>query len=504
MSQREHWLLPEEPYPTYDSYLEAVGASAIEQARSADPIQILDELQHSGLRGRGGAGFPTGTKWRTLFEHPCREKFVVCNAAEGEPGTFKDRYLLRRNPYACLEGMAIAAQILGARRLFIGIKASFAPELARLRSARDELDARGHLEGLTIEIVEGPNEYLFGEEKALLRFIEDGVPLPREADRPPYEEGLFATSASPNPALVNNVETFSHVPGILRAGGASFREIGTPDTPGTLLVTMSGDVARPGVFEVEAGVPLRTLIDEYAGGSVTPMRFVMSGISTAPLPASKVNTPVDFASLALAGSGLGSGGFIVVGEQHSVPRIAQAVARFLYVESCNQCTACKHGLRTASRAIDELFDPRTATPDDPPRALFGARSAPQGNRCYLPVQGSIVIPALMQRYAELFDAQLAEPARPSKPFLIPILADYDEERSEFLLDPRSSRKQPDWTYEDAPPDPTLPEPTTAGPLSVPLKPDLAATLVERAQAEGRPLDALVDELLRDQLRARPD
>ena len=132
---REHWLLPDEPHLTYGAYLEAVGSSAVERARAMDPKVILDEVLHSGLRGRGGAGFPTGVKWRTLHDHPCRERSVVCNAAEGEPGTFKDRYLLRRSPYPCLEGMIIAARVIGARRIFLGIKASFTLELERLRAA---------------------------------------------------------------------------------------------------------------------------------------------------------------------------------------------------------------------------------------------------------------------------------------------------------------------------------------------------------------------------------
>ena len=497
---REHWLLPDEPHPTYGAYLESVGSSAIERARAMDPKVILDEVLHSGLRGRGGAGFPTGVKWRTLHDHPCRERSVVCNAAEGEPGTFKDRYLLRRSPYPCLEGMIIAARVIGARRMFLGIKASFTLELERLRAALGEMASRGHLDDLDLEIVEGPGEYLFGEEKALLRYIEDGIPLPREAERPPYEEGLFASAASPNPALVNNVETFAHVPSIVRAGGASFRELGTHDTPGTVILTLSGDVTRPCVIEVEAGRPLREVLDEHAGGATGGgVRLVRSGVSTAPILADKLDTPVDFGSLALIGSGLGSGGFVVVSEARNVPRVAQSVARFLYVESCNQCTACKHGLRTTSKAIDELFDPELATLDDVERALFGARSAPQGNRCYLPVQGSILIPALMKRFAADFQAQLADPGRASEIFPIPLLIDYDEERGVFVYDERWVNKRPDWSFGEEPvgkPLETVP-PTEA--LAVHLKPDLATALLERAREDDRPLDTVVDEILRERM-----
>src|SRR5690606_26709447 len=185
--------------------------------------------------GRGGAGFPTGTKWAAVAHHECPTRQVVCSAAEGEPGTCKDRWLLRHDPYAVLEGMLIAAHVVSAEQLFVALKASFEPERERLERALSEMRDAGVLDGLKIEIVTGPEEYLFGEERALLEVIEGGDPLPREAHYPPYEKGLFATATSPNPAVVNNAETFARVPGIVRAGAASFRELGTHDTPGTLL-----------------------------------------------------------------------------------------------------------------------------------------------------------------------------------------------------------------------------------------------------------------------------
>lgn len=441
-----HALLPEKPYESFESYRRALGGSAVEQARDVDPDEILAEVQRSGLRGRGGAGFPTGTKWSTIRRHSCETRSVVCNAAEGEPGTFKDRFLLRRNPYAVLEGLLVAARVVETRKIFIAIKASFTREIERLRRAVRETTAAGLFKGIELKITEGPDEYLFGEEKALLNVIEGGDPLPREAHYPPYEWGLHATLQSPNPALVGNAETFAHVPSIVLHGGESFRAAGTADTPGTILVTLSGDVAKPGVYEVPAGTPLRRIFEEEGGGPRRGRRFkaALPGVSAGVIPA-------DFGSLKKIESGLGSAGFILIDDAASIPRVAQAVARFLYVESCNQCTACKHGLRTASGALDELFDPKTAKPDDLEQAVYGARSAPQGNRCYLPVQGSVVIPSLMARFKEEFDAQLARPSESGPAWILPKIADFDEDASAFQVDPRQAFKNPDWTFSVTPP-----------------------------------------------------
>jgi NADH-quinone oxidoreductase subunit F len=185
-----YYLLPDPPYSHYDSYLESNGPSAVLIARSLSPPEIVNQITRSGLRGRGGAGFPAGVKWKTILNHPCPKRYVVCNAAEGEPGTFKDRYLLRKNPYAVLEGLLISAHVVGAKTIYIGIKGSFHREIDRLSQAIHEMRNAELLSEVDIEISSGPGEYLFGEEKALLNQIEGGLPLPREAHYPPYEKGL--------------------------------------------------------------------------------------------------------------------------------------------------------------------------------------------------------------------------------------------------------------------------------------------------------------------------
>ena len=386
------------------------------------------------------------------MNHPCRVHDAVVNAAEGEPGTFKDRWLLRHNPYAVLEGLLIGGHVIGARGLYIGIKATSTAEIARLNAAIAEMSEAGHLGGKEIHVTQGPEEYLFGEEKALLEVLEGNEPLPREAHYPPYEKGLFATSLSPNPALVNNAETFAHVPGIVLQGAESFRRLGTANTPGTCIYTLSGDVQQPGVYEREAGTTLRELIHDAAGGprEGRKIKAILSGVSAPVITPNRLDTPADFASMELAGSGLGSAGFMVFDDSRSMPRLAQAVARFLYVESCNQCAACKHGLRTASEALDGLFRAPTGKVDDYLRALYGARSAPQANRCYLPVQGAKLIPSLLETFEAEFDAHLAGADSAAEPILIAQIRDFDRESGTFELDQRQTRKQPDWTYTEEP------------------------------------------------------
>ena len=504
----DHSLLGSKPYSSLAIYRAATGADSVTLARAAVPATILDEVAASGLRGRGGAGFPSGTKWKTIAKHPCPIRMVVCNAAEGEPGTFKDRWLLRRNPYAVIEGLLIAAHAVGARAAYVAVKASFAPEIARLENVLAEMQAAGVLGEVPVTLVRGPEEYLFGEEKALLEVIEGNDPLPRPADEPPYERGLFAMPGSANPALVSNAETFAHVPSIVRHGAASFREVGTRDTPGTLLFTVSGDVQKPGVYERPAGIPLRELFEDVAGGprAGRKLKAALSGVSVAPISAERFDTPADFGSLALIGSGLGSAGFVLYDDAASMPRVAQMAARFLFVESCNQCSACKHGLRTASEALDGIFNARGAkNPDLLAHARYGALSAPQGNRCYLPAEGAALIPALLSRFAGEFAEQLRQPERAAAAVPIPKIVDWDETSRNFVLDERQQSKRPDWTYEPphAPPHaPSRPAalPHDRGHMGVPLPSELIAALRSRAERDAVAIETLVERALKEWLQ----
>lgn len=445
-------LLPERAYPSYKAYLDARGESAALKADGLGPDRVLREVIDSGLRGRGGAGFPTGRKWTTLREHACPTRHVVCNAAEGEPGCFKDRWLIRMNPYAVIEGMLVAAQVVGAERLFIGMKASFEKERARLAEAAAEMRALGLFADFELTIAPGPEEYLFGEEKALLEVIEGGPPMPREAHYPPFERGLFATAESPNPCLVNNAQTYAHVPSIVVHGGEGFARTGAPDTPGTLLFTLSGAVQRPGVYEVESGTPLAEVFERCGGGAPDGRRWkaALQGVSVGVIPAERFDTPATFDALAEIGSGLGAAGFILVDDATPMPRVAQMAARFLYVESCAQCPACKEGLRMASTGLDRLLAGEGAESGGLDPVIEGARHAPQGNRCYLPVQASRLIPSLVGLFPGEFEAARRGELAASAEFAVPKFVDFDEARSAFVPDAKQGLKEPDWTYRTAP------------------------------------------------------
>src|SRR3954466_15663841 len=247
-------LLLDPPHTTLADYRAAGGGTALERASARGDEWVLDELTRAGLRGRGGAGFPAARKWRSVRDGGAAlgDRFVVANGAEGEPGTFKDRPLLQTNPYQVIEGLSVAAFVVGAREAFVAVKASFRAEIATLERALREMADAGLLCDAPVTLVAGPEEYLFGEEKALLEVIEGNDPMPRWL--PPYLHGLFATTpqegwsgtdrpntddvVGSNPTLVNNAETFANVPLVLARGADWYRTIGTDDTPGPLLCTV--------------------------------------------------------------------------------------------------------------------------------------------------------------------------------------------------------------------------------------------------------------------------
>ena len=276
---------------------------------------------------------------------------------------------MRANPYQLLEGVAIASLAVGAKEVFIAIKRTFNREIAALERAMDEMRDAGMF-GSPVSLVLGPDEYLFGEEKALLEVIEGNAPLPRQL--PPYQYGLFATALqlgwaaheaepgttptrSVNPTLVNNVETLSNVPHILAKGAEWFRSFGTDLSPGIVVCTVVGDVTRPGVGEVELGVSLGDAIERIGGGvpDGRSIKAVFSGISNPVLVAADLDTPLSYEAFAAIGSGLGAAGFIVYDDRTCIVELAHAFSRFLYVESCGQCPACKLGTQAITERLAE-------------------------------------------------------------------------------------------------------------------------------------------------------
>jgi NADH-quinone oxidoreductase subunit F len=454
-------LLPVRPFASLSDYLAAGGGQGMAAARARGADWVLTQLDRSGLRGRGGAGFPAGRKWRSVREGGAElgDRYVVANGAEGEPGTFKDRPLMRQNPYQVLEGLSIAATALEAREAFVGLKASFEPEIDALTRALAEMADADLLCDAPISLVGGPEEYLLGEEKALLEVIEGNDPMPRWL--PPYLHGLFATTPaegwSPglgpieaadvtgsNPTLVSNVETLANVPLILGRGADWYRSIGTSQTPGPLICTVVGDVVHAGYGEIEPGTALGTVIDRLGGG-VRPGRAVkamLCGVSNPALTAEALAAPVSYEGLAAAGSGLGSAGFVVYDDTRSMVAVARMVSRFLYVESCGQCRACKNGCGEITRRLDKIAE-RAGELHDIETIGERLRGVTDQNRCFLGEEEQRVVSSLLRTFPEEFVAAI-DSDTPIEALAIPKIVDISDGQARY--DERQSRKQPDWTY----------------------------------------------------------
>ena len=463
-------VLPASPYQSLADYVAAGGGAGLTAALAVAPDVVIGELEASGLRGRGGAGFPTGVKWRTVasYASPLASTTVVVNAAEGEPGTFKDRAIIDANPYAVLEGALIAAHAVGATTIVVATKARFTAQVARLRAAVTELREAGLVEGIELRLVEGPAEYLFGEETALLEVIDGRAPFPRIA--PPFRRGVDevpVTESDPigasglsapvqmaetdagsdaPPTLVDNVETMANVPAIIARGADWFRSLGTPSSPGTLVCTVTGAVRRPGVGEVPMGTSLRDVIDTIGGGLVPDrsLRAVLVGVSSAVITPDKLDTALTYEAMAAIGSGLGSGGYVVVGDDASPVGIAAGISRFLAVESCGQCTPCKQDGGEIATLLDDLAK-GTGQGDHLARIDNRLATVADGARCSLGRQHQTVVTSVIAAFRSDFEARQGATAEPVDVLLMAELVALDDGGAH--LDESFAGKQPDWTYD---------------------------------------------------------
>ena len=458
------FLLPETPLESLDEYLATeVGGLGIKRATELGPSGTIEEVRRAGLRGRGGGGFLTGRKWAGVVSQQGTHRYLVCNGAEGEPGTFKDRALLRANPYQLVEGVLIAALAVGADEAFIALKASFRREIERVTAAVREMQEAGICHDCQVTVVEGPDEYLFGEEKALLEVIEGNDPLPRLF--PPHEHGLFATAPQTgwvakdpepghrgrhesNPTAVNNVETLSNVPHVLARGADWFRSMGTDESPGNLVCTVVGDVVAPDVGEVELGTPLGQAIDAVGSGlpAGRQVKAVFSGVANAAVTAEHLDVPLTYEGFAAIGSGLGAGGFIVVDDTACMVEVARCFSRFLYVESCGQCPPCKTGSGEITGHLERI-EAGEGTDRDLTEMGAWLDKVTDGNRCYLAVEEQVLISSIVRAFPEEFEEHvlLGRCPRP-RPMTVPKLVDLTGGRA--VLDERQARKRPDWTYGD--------------------------------------------------------
>lgn len=344
-----------------EEYIAQDGYSALAKALSSmTPAEVVDEIKKSGLRGRGGAGFPTGIKWELAYKQDDPEKYIVTNADEGDPGAYMDRSLLEGDPHTVIEGMAIAAYSIGASKGFIYCRAEYPIAIKRLQIAIKKAKQAGLLGknilgsdfSFDLEIRMGAGAFVCGEETALLNSIEGKRGEPRKKPPYPAQKGLFG-----KPTVINNVETFANVPFIISEGAEKFRRIGTETNPGTKVFSLAGKVITTGLIEVPLGISLRKIIYDIGGGIPDGKKFkgaLMGGPSGGVIPASKLDTPIDYESLNEIGSMMGSGGLIVMDEDSCMVDIAKFFLKFTVDESCGKCTPCREGTRQMLELLEQI------------------------------------------------------------------------------------------------------------------------------------------------------
>ncbi len=396
-----------------DTYLAHEGYVALMKAIEMSPEQIIDELKLSNLRGRGGAGFPTGLKWSFIPRDNPKPKYVVVNADESEPGTCKDRLLIQNDPHQLIEGCIIAARTIGCKKGYIYIRGEYRYLIDIMDKALAEAYAHGYLgknikgSGLDFDLYThtGAGAYECGEESALLESLEGKRGVPRI--RPPFPavSGLYAS-----PTVLNNVETFCTVPAVLRMGGQAYADIGTPKNGGTRMLCVSGHVNRPGVYEVPLGFPMQKMIYETCGGILNgkKLKGVIPGGSSSPvLKADECDFPMDYDNYARMKTMAGSGGMMVMDEDTDIVKVALRTMRFYAHESCGWCIPCREGtswLRKILTRMDEGTG-RRADIDlihELAKNMLGRTFCPLGDAAAMPTIGFI------EKFREEFEARLRE------------------------------------------------------------------------------------------------
>jgi bidirectional [NiFe] hydrogenase diaphorase subunit len=352
------------------SYIAADGYQALHEVlNEMTPKDVVDVMVSSGLRGRGGAGFPTGLKWGTVAKSPGPKKYVICNADEGDPGAFMDRSVLESDPHAVLEGMAIAAYAVGADQGFIYVRAEYPLAIARLQTAIKQAKQLGVLGSgifespfnFTVDLRIGAGAFVCGEETALMASVEGKRGTPRPRPPFPAESGLYGC-----PTLINNVETFANVAPIYRNGAEWFAGIGTEKSKGTKVFALAGKIKNTGLIEVPMGTPLRTIVVDMGGGAPgdAQIKAVQTGgPSGGCIPAPHLDTPVDYESLGKLGSIMGSGGMIVMDDGTNMVDVARFFMEFCMDESCGKCIPCRAGTVQMHHLLDKILK-RQATARD--------------------------------------------------------------------------------------------------------------------------------------------
>ncbi|WP_199429807.1 formate dehydrogenase beta subunit [Qaidamihabitans albus] len=343
-----------------EDYVAGGGMAGLRKALEATPAEVVAEVTESGLRGRGGAGFPAGIKWETVLDTPGELKFVCCNADEGDSGTFADRMLMEGDPFCLIEGMTIAAHSVGAREGYIYIRSEYPDAVNTMRRAIDIAYAQGWLgedvlgSGLHFDLFVrvGAGAYICGEETSMLESLEGKRGMVRAKPPIPAITGLFG-----KPTVVNNVLTLASVPAILADGGKAYAALGVERSRGTQVFQLAGNIARGGVFETAFGIPLGKLVNDYGGGTLTgrPVRAVqVGGPLGSYLPASQLDLPMDYEAFAEAEAMVGHGGIVVFDDTVDMAAMARFAMEFCAEESCGKCTPCRVGATRGVEVIDRI------------------------------------------------------------------------------------------------------------------------------------------------------
>ena len=398
------------------TYEQTGGYRAVRKALEMSPEALLDEVKKSGLRGRGGAGFPTGTKWSFIPRDSEKPRYLLCNSDESEPGTFKDRWLLENDPHLVLEGMMIAALTIDSRLMFNYFRGEFTFPLQRWRQAVDEAYAKGYLgEGIfgsdrDLEVVThyGAGAYIAGEETGMIESLEGKRAQPRNKPPFPAVEGLFGS-----PTVINNTETLATIPWIVTNGGDAYRQFGTEKSRGTKLWSCSGPIGRPGVYELEMGYDLMEFLDGELGGMLdgVTLKGIIPGGSSVPVltPEECRGAKLDYESLRERGSLVGSGGFIVIGDNVSAADCLLNLARFYAHESCGQCTPCREGCGWIEQLVDKILEGHGTQADIERILRLSDQMAGGKTICALADAMAWPAVAFIKKYPEDFADLCAEP-----------------------------------------------------------------------------------------------
>lgn len=395
-------------------YLAHEGYQALRKVlTSMTPSQVTEEVIKSNLRGLGGAGFPAGRKWSFVPKDSTKPKYLVLNADEGEPGTFKDRLILLKTPHMLIEGIVIAAYAIGAAKVYIYIRGEYTEPAKVLGQALEEARANNYLGqhilgtdcSLDVVIHRGAGAYICGEETALLESLEGKKGWPRLKPPFPALVGLFDC-----PTVINNVETIAFLPAIINRGWKWFADLGTERNGGTRLFCVSGTVNRPGVYELPMGTPLREIIYEQAGGikGDKSLKAVIPGGSSAPvLSRDQIDVKMDFDSLMAAGSMAGSGGIIVMDEDTCMPHALWVLTRFYAHESCGQCTPCREGTGWMEKVLRRILDGK-GRPEDPENLLRIAHNIMGNTICPLGDAAALPVISFLEKFANEFDFHISQ------------------------------------------------------------------------------------------------